>query len=52
MGFFSNDDGKDAIKKAAEAVKKGYATERQKQLNEQAAKQAGAAGDRARDAYK
>lgn len=39
-------------RKAAEAVKAGCASKEQKEMNAQAAKQAGSFGNRAREAYK
>lgn len=43
---------KEEYDKAAEAVKAGSATPRQKELNARMAKNVGSAGNKARDAYK
>lgn len=52
MGFFSNNDGEEGYRKAAQAVEAGVATTEQETLNAKAAQQAGPFGDRARAAYK
>lgn len=51
MGLFT-DRSDDAYRKAADAVRAGTATPNQRQLNDNAAKQAGSFGQRARDAMK